>query len=469
MKSYFQFSLFTLLLLFVNVCYSSSFRKEVYPEYIVVVDAGSSGSRANLFHIIRGTNDEANDIKQMNQIEVTPGLSSFEKNPEDAWDSIYPILKQTESLIDSRYVYQTPIYILATAGMRVLSKKSQKIIYNNIYTCYLKSDIKMYMDITQLNTIDGEEEALYGWITVNILKNTITPSFLLKGNQKTVASLDLGGESTQIAFLKPSSNNKVGHKIDIDHDIYKRSYLFYGAKESMNRYELYISMKSTYSNRTVDSPCFNVGYQGHHQLLEGVTFMGTGDFDQCISVLSYLIRGDSKCESQYCSLWSDEFIPFDGEYIGMSMYFYTLDSLHSYLPDFPFPSSTVQDIYDYGKEFCSMNYDDVLRQFSKKHKYTNDQSLIQRCFHMAWIYSILRTGYHLDDTASLFANREINNTPIDWSFGAAVYMSQFPIPSRNNTSSIIVISIILFIIVFLSCYIFKNRRRRYQRIKNASD
>lgn len=92
-----------------------------------------------------------------------------------------------------------------------------------------------------------------------------------------MASLDLGGESTQIAFLKPSSNNKVGHKIDIDHDIYKRSYLFYGAKESMNRYELYISMKSTYSNRTVDSPCFNVGYQGHHQLLEGVTFMGTGD------------------------------------------------------------------------------------------------------------------------------------------------------------------------------------------------
>lgn len=94
-----------------------------------------------------------------------------------------------------------------------------------------------------------------------------------------------------------------------------------------------------------------------------------------------------------CSLWSDEFIPFDGEYIGMSMYFYTLDSLHSYLPDFPFPSSTVQDIYDYGKEFCSMNYEylfyicslmcsDVLRQFSKKHKYTNDQSLIQRCFHV---------------------------------------------------------------------------------------
>lgn len=113
----------------------------------------------------------------MNQIEVTPGMRYF----FSSFNEIIAHLKRIQKMLGTVFIpfwsrqslwsilatfsmlfllkmilsSQTPIYILATAGMRVLSKKSQKIIYNNIYTCYLKSDIKMYMDITQLNTIDG--------------------------------------------------------------------------------------------------------------------------------------------------------------------------------------------------------------------------------------------------------------------------------------------------------------------------
>lgn len=113
----------------------------------------------------------------MNQIEITPGLRYF----FSSFNEVIAHLKRIQKMLGTVFIpfwsrqslwsilatfsmffllkmilsSQTPIYILATAGMRVLSKKSQKIIYNNIYTCYLKSDIKMYMDITQLNTIDG--------------------------------------------------------------------------------------------------------------------------------------------------------------------------------------------------------------------------------------------------------------------------------------------------------------------------
>ena len=53
--------------------------------------------------------------------------------------------------------------------MRVLSKSDQNAIYNAIFSHYLQSDLIFYMKRTMLQTIDGEMEALYGWITVNVL------------------------------------------------------------------------------------------------------------------------------------------------------------------------------------------------------------------------------------------------------------------------------------------------------------
>lgn len=69
-----------------------------------------------------------------------------------------------------------PVYIYATAGMRVLNKQDQNRIYNAIYLAYLRSDLHFYMRRDMLQTIDGELEALYGWITVNVLVLSLAAS-----------------------------------------------------------------------------------------------------------------------------------------------------------------------------------------------------------------------------------------------------------------------------------------------------
>ena len=81
-----------------------------------------------------------------------------------------------------------PVYIYATAGMRVLNKHDQNRIYNAIYFAYLRSDLHFYMRRDMLQTIDGELEALYGWITVNVLVPSF-PNFSIR----TVGSLPLCG------------------------------------------------------------------------------------------------------------------------------------------------------------------------------------------------------------------------------------------------------------------------------------
>lgn len=75
-----------------------------------------------------------------------------------------------------------PLYIYATAGMRVLSESDQTAIYDAIFSGYTQSDLHFYMTRDMLRTINGnslnlllfpgEEEAIYGWITVNVLVQT---------------------------------------------------------------------------------------------------------------------------------------------------------------------------------------------------------------------------------------------------------------------------------------------------------
>ena len=109
-----------------------------------------------------------------------------------------------------------PLFIFATAGMRVLSESDQKAIYDAIYDGYRQSNSHFYLSRDNLQTIDGEMEAVYGWLTVNVLKSRITPSLKYTA-EATIGSLDLGGESTQIAYQYRSQQE--GESVDIQNDL----------------------------------------------------------------------------------------------------------------------------------------------------------------------------------------------------------------------------------------------------------
>jgi len=51
------------------------------------------------------------------------GLDTFEDHPEDASDYLYPLLKYAAQNIPQKLHKETLLYILATAGMRLLSEE----------------------------------------------------------------------------------------------------------------------------------------------------------------------------------------------------------------------------------------------------------------------------------------------------------------------------------------------------------
>ena len=75
------------------------------------------------------------------------GISSFPTNPELAYNTLVPLLDFAKRHIPEEKHSFTPLYILGTAGMRLLSKEQQSTIINHIqkrvaeqYPFYLSSD-----------------------------------------------------------------------------------------------------------------------------------------------------------------------------------------------------------------------------------------------------------------------------------------------------------------------------------------
>ena len=60
---------------------------------------------------------------QMHVLNLPPsGLSEYEQNPEDASDHIKKLLVFAQDYIPKEKHKETPLYIFATAGMRMIPK-----------------------------------------------------------------------------------------------------------------------------------------------------------------------------------------------------------------------------------------------------------------------------------------------------------------------------------------------------------
>lgn len=93
--------------------------------------------------------------------------SSYVNNLQSVWKPLYTMVKGSERVTKSENLYgvyefffvthfrDIPLYIYATAGMRVLSESDQKLIYDAIFKGFSRSDLHFYMSRDMIRTING--------------------------------------------------------------------------------------------------------------------------------------------------------------------------------------------------------------------------------------------------------------------------------------------------------------------------
>ena len=102
-------------------------------------------------------------ITEVGALKVKPGISAYATSPEEAGESFKPLVKFAQQQIPQACWSKTPIYVMATAGMRLLPTVSQTLILSSIRKILERGPFGEH----SVRVIDGDEEAHFDWLSLN--------------------------------------------------------------------------------------------------------------------------------------------------------------------------------------------------------------------------------------------------------------------------------------------------------------
>jgi len=258
--------------------------------YAVVLDAGSSGTRAYLYSWPSHSGDKHELLKISPLLQdgepmvkkVSPGLSSMGETPDNAFEYLRPLLLFASENIPQEKHKETPLYILATAGMRLLEKGQQEAVLANLRRG-INENFSFYFPTGHLEIISGKQEGIYQWLAINYVLGKFKHAEHAMQNEelvavepfhssrdteslvfrpRTVGALDMGGASMQVAMEittnlqlegMPEKDKAQVAEINLgctEHDtehtyrIFVTTFLGYGANEAMNRHQRTIFLET---------------------------------------------------------------------------------------------------------------------------------------------------------------------------------------------------------------------------------
>ncbi|KAL2904879.1 putative apyrase 7 [Bienertia sinuspersici] len=188
-----------IVLILAGICYCYGVFGKNKPFYTVVVDCGSTGTRLNVYE---WKFDNKKNLGLPNLLHSFPHESA--KNPSWKNGCEYHNM-QTEPGLDrfvgnysgvrASLVSDTPIFVLATAGLRRLAVEEGTRVLDDVERVVKEYEFMWRRD--WIRVLIGREEACYGWVALNYKMGRLNK---LSNESPTLWLLDLGGSSLQIVM-----------------------------------------------------------------------------------------------------------------------------------------------------------------------------------------------------------------------------------------------------------------------------
>lgn len=383
--------------------------------HAVVLDAGSTGSRVLAFTFFKSHSDNSLKLDDELWHEVKPGLSSYADDPVKGAESLLPLLKLARERIPEQYWSSTPLVLKATAGLRLLPTEKAEALLLQVKKVLSASGF--HTTENSVGIMDGRDEGIFSWFTVNYLMDRIT------GTPKdTLVALDLGGGSTQITFV-PVEGDTVNTTpadylttISLLHknlDLYTHSYLGLGLMAARKA----ILLQHQGKDGVIRSPCVNpiVDYQWTYG---GETYTVRGpevpkyqevrgqagrlsenrpiaDYKECVKTCISVMQGQVHAPKE---LKTREVIAFS--------YFFDRATERGLIDPFKGGVITLQELLNAATQTCSIpNVEQPLA-----------------CLDLTFITTLLTSGYGLQGTSTLKLYKRIDNYEVSWALGLAFHV-----------------------------------------------
>lgn len=276
--------------------------------FAVMIDAGSTGTRAQIFKFIH---DEHQDRLVLNGTEmhtIKKSIAALGTGMGGTGPQFFrPLLdKAKKSVPGLRRRKRTPIILRATAGLRMLGGDAANLALQHSRDALNASGF--FFSEEYAGILDPRQEAIYGWTSVNHLLGRIGvgEDFAPKSGPP-VTIMELGGASMQIVYAQSDNETDdqdgivkvTSHKTTIGSQSYT---LRVGAYHGLGLVEYSKRLYRVFDAEGVleeGNPCFRNGKTFSDKLVRigfdsdeeerRVTIIGDGDFDRCVASAEIVI------------------------------------------------------------------------------------------------------------------------------------------------------------------------------------
>ncbi|CAE7356870.1 APY2 [Symbiodinium pilosum] len=270
--------------------------------FSVVIDAGSAGTRLNIFRFDAWTMKLLDmDGQAQVFIEEEPGISDLFENSSALQQQMERLLEVAVAAVPHAQRGVTPLALRATTSLEQLDMDQVQD---------LMEGLKHLVSLTGfkdggVQAMSGDTEAAAEWLTVNMLMSVFKPG--MQGVRDPVAVMDLGGATLQMAYYLADEDVSRAKRQLLDVyvqrinlpfgsgnvHVYRHSYIGYGLITAKVKSFKYAEKAGFELDR---HPCLpnaeEVSVRDYRTQLKA-----KGAFDKlaCITLVDYLLRKDLPC------------------------------------------------------------------------------------------------------------------------------------------------------------------------------
>ena len=317
-------------------------------EYLLLVDAGSTGSRAFVFRLdatwsytttdnsIQEASDaldtgsskqnmlQSRKVYEFPGLKIKRGISTFahDKSWEPLVHHLLPMFVNASFIIPRDKWNATSVYIKGTAGMRLLDADLQIRIWDHLVHLNAAPGNPFLIKRENMGTIEGNMEAYYAVLASNYIAKSIDARLRRLSGSDMVGALDMGGGSTQLIFYsrQASTSSDTSDTVENEHmdresfvadlstpvnedEFWSHSWLGFGAETIRARIEQRLIVRASAARQPqvrsdqgdivmdIHNPCTQVGYTSLVSLADG-----SHSSEQINGATQYLLIGTGQPE-----------------------------------------------------------------------------------------------------------------------------------------------------------------------------
>ncbi|KAI6785075.1 guanosine-diphosphatase-like protein [Emericellopsis cladophorae] len=428
-------------------CTKSYSKDKSIVEYVLMIDAGSTGSRIHVYKFNNcGPTPELEGEEFMMTEKSVGGLSKYKDDPVAAAKTLDPLLQRAMDTVPEKLKGCSPIAVKATAGLRMIGEEAADAILKQVRT-HLEQDYPfpvVSQEHDGVAIMPGSQEGVYAWITTNyLLKKIGGPD---KG--ETAAVFDLGGGSTQIVFEPtfkgaadggmPGELAEGDQKYTLDFggrhfDLYQHSHLNFGLMAARTTiHETLVKdialdkgTDDAWMSKPITHPCFAVGMSKEIEVSyenKDHSFNFTGPSEpapaQCRALAEKILNKGAACNIAPCSFNGIYQPPlaktFANEDVYIFSYFYDRTKPIG-MPD----SFTLREMHDLANTVCKGAESwDVFGSIPGAMDELKDRP--EHCLDLNFMMALLHTGYEMPIDREVKIAKKIDGNELGWCLGASL-------------------------------------------------